>query len=231
MKNLKTSLHLGLVSSLLLSTLLCPITSQTVEAKTTSFLDQDEIKNTQAVTIVNAVGLMLGDEEGNFNPSAPVSRVEMAVICTTMLYGSNFQASMFAGESLFSDTPDWAVGYVNAAASQGIIAGYGDGTFAPDSPVMPTEAMLMLLKTLGYFQKSDELAPDWSSASFYKSQQVGLYVPEEDGRLDIDTALSRENVATLVFRAITAVTPVAYNPIFDAYYPNGGSMIDSISYS
>lgn len=45
---------------------------------------------------------------------------------------------------------DWAEGYINYCAESGIIAGNGDGRFAPNRPVTGSEAARMLLVALGY---------------------------------------------------------------------------------
>ena len=55
------------------------------------------------------------------------------------------------GDSSFSDVKDsfWAADAINSAAAQGWISGFGDGTFAPNSPVTRAQAVSILNKMLG----------------------------------------------------------------------------------
>lgn len=218
---LPNKIQQGIATALLLNTLLFPTHAT---QKQITYADQDSITNAQAVTLVSAVGLMVGDNNGNFNPQVAVTRAEMAVICTTLLYGDNFSVNSFSSFQLFDDLPNWAIGYINAAAAEGIVIGTGDRTFSPDQTVTAGEAMLMFLKTLGYFQNPDEFGNDWQAATYYKAQSVGLYQPNLDGRLDQFTPLTRELVAQMAFHALTSVTPVTYNASTGAYFPTGGSM-------
>lgn len=208
-------LSLALTSTMLLTTLPLP-------TEATNFHDQDQISNTMAVDVITALGVMVGDENNNFNPQEPVTRAEMAVICTTMLFGANFPHSSFQLTHVFTDVPDWATGFVNAAASQNIISGYGDGTFGSDTPVTSIDALLMLMKTVGYFQNPDEFGTNWELNVLSKATSLGFFQQTQND--NAHAPLTREDVATFIFHAMTALAEVDYNQAFGAYYNRGKSM-------
>ena len=57
-----------------------------------------------------------------------------------------------AATSPYPDVPrsHWASGYVAAAVSAGLVSGYSDGTFRPDSPVTLADGAAIVLALLGY---------------------------------------------------------------------------------
>lgn len=221
----RSFLGLGLAMTLSLS-LVAPVNALTKE-----FKDQDAIVNQQAVDIVVHLGIMEGDEQGYFHPSSPVTRAEMAVICTTMLNGANFPVDAFGVENRFTDVPDWAIGYVNIANLQGIVLGDGDGTFRPDDSVTAVEALLMMLKTLGYFQSAEEYGSHWISSVLTRAGSLGFFTATDMASPSSSQPLTRENVASYVFHAMTQVVPVDYNSTFGAYYNRGGSMLKGVDNS
>ena len=220
MRNLKRALSLALASVMLLGMMV-------VGSGAVSYNDQDSVSNKEAVEVLAAAGLMTGDDNGNFNPNQVVTRAEMAVIITRMLYGADIDVSQFTGSSVFSDVPTWAQGFVNLCASLGIVGGVGDGKFAPNEPVTTAQATLMLLRALGYYQDSAEFGSDWSLSAITRGTQLGLF---GDLILSKDQGLTRDNVAQLTFNAITKTTPVKYNESFKVYYTtnwvNGVSEIE-----
>ncbi|RHR10459.1 S-layer homology domain-containing protein [Pseudoflavonifractor sp. AF19-9AC] len=208
MRNLKRALSLALASVMLLGMMV-------VGTGAVSYTDQDSVSNKEAVEVLAAAGIMTGDDKGNFNPDQIVTRAEMAVIICNMLYGNKLNVSQFANANVFTDVPTWAQGFVNLAASLGIVAGVGDGKYAPNEPVTTAQATLMLTKALGYFQDAAEFGNDWALAAITRGTQLGLF---GDMKLATHEGLTRDNVAQLTFNAITKTTPVKYNESFKVYY-------------
>ena len=94
-------------------------------------------------------GIILGMPDGSFDPNAPVTRAQMAVMLTRALGYAGLDTS--AGERQFADQdaiPDWALGQVQAAARYGLITGYPDGSFQPLSGTTRAEAVTMLERLL-----------------------------------------------------------------------------------
>ena len=100
-----------------------------------------------AVETASGLGIMVGDDQGNFNPEQIVSRAEMAaLVCRMLGVTENLPRS-----EVFTDVPadHWANPYVAKAAELGIVSGYGDGTFGPDDPVLYEQAVAIAVRAFG----------------------------------------------------------------------------------
>jgi len=89
-------------------------------------------------------GVVYGDGAGNFSPAQIVTREE-AVTMLVKAVGSNLPLA----EEPFSFTDDsmiagWARNSVNLAVSQGLIAGFPDGSFRPRQGLTRAQAVVML---------------------------------------------------------------------------------------
>ena len=131
--------------SLLLVLVMC--LSETVLAA--SFPDVNSNADyAEAVDYISEIGIMVGDEQGNFNPTKTVTRAEMAtVICRLM--GEDEGSS--TEQALFPDVPvgHWANGYVSKAAELGVVNGYDNGNFGPADIVTYEQAVTMIIRTMG----------------------------------------------------------------------------------
>lgn len=223
MRNLKRVLSLALASVMTLGMMVVGAGA----AKVSDFSDANSIKNEEAATVNAAIGIFEGRDDGSFDPEGVVTRAEMAVIVTKMLYGASFDAANLAGSSKFTDVPTWAEGWVNAAAANGIIVGRGNGIFDPDAQVTTAEAVVMLCKTLGYFKNEAEFGENWKLAAANLASELGIY---GNLTLAVDAGLSRDNVSELAFHALTEVVPVKYNPAQDTYF-TGSSWTSGIEFN
>lgn len=104
-----------------------------------------------AVELLSALGILQGDDLGNFNPDNTITRAEFAaVVCRAL--GLENAANGAKGATQFTDVAadHWASGYINLATQNGIINGYGDGTFGPEDKVTYEQAVKMLVCALGF---------------------------------------------------------------------------------
>lgn len=78
------------------------------------------------------LGLVKGDEKGNFNPDAQITREDMATMLYRLVGNSENKGdvNVFTDAGNISDYAKSAVAYLNA---NGVINGMGDGSFAPKS--------------------------------------------------------------------------------------------------
>ena len=97
MRNLKRALSLALASVMLLGMM--------VVGTGASYDDVTSEHNQEAIEVLQTVGIMTGDNEGNFNPDEYVTRNEMAVIMCNLL---DYRVASYAGTTPFTDVPDWA---------------------------------------------------------------------------------------------------------------------------
>lgn len=191
MRNLKRALSLALASVMLLGMM--------VVGTSASYKDVDSKDHVEAIEVLEAVKVMVGDDKGNFNPDAIVTRAQMAVIVCKMLYGTDLDVSRFADVNTFSDVPAWAQGYVNLCASLGVVAGVGDGKFDPDASVTTAQAALMLLRALEV--KVDFTAGnDWTIAAMAAAEDADLF--EDMDVLASKAGVTRNNIAQMTLNAL-----------------------------
>ena len=223
MRNLKRALSLALASVMLLGMMVVGSSAKGLD----DFSDNAEIVNKDAVVVTSAIGLFDGYEDGSFGPKNVVTRAEMAVIISTMLYGAGVNVNQFAETNVFTDVPAWAQGYVNLCSSLGIVAGVGEGKFDPNATVTTAQAVLMLCRALGYFQNAADFGDNWMLAATAKGTALGLY---GDLKLTANEGLTRDNVAELVFNALTKAVPVQYNELLGVYYNENKGIIYSLTF-
>ena len=223
MRNLKRALSLALASVMLLGMMVVGSSAKGLD----DFSDNAEIVNKDAVAVTSAIGLFDGYEDGSFGPKNVVTRAEMAVIISTMLYGAGVNVNQFAETNVFTDVPAWAEGYVNLCSSLGIVAGVGEGKFDPNATVTTAQAVLMLCRALGYFQNAADFGDNWMLAATAKGTALGLY---GDLKLAANEGLTRDNVAELVFNALTKAVPVQYNELLGVYYNENKGILYSLTY-
>ena len=191
MRNLKRVLSLGLSAGMLISMMVMGSGAAGYDDVTTDY-------NVEAIEVLQAVGVMVGDENGNFNPDAEVTRNEMAVIMSNLM---DYRVATYAGTSPFTDVPSWAEPYVAACWTNGITAGYSDTTYGGGDTVTTAQAALMLMKALGYFQYASDFGQDWQLATVQQGTQIGLFNDVEAG---VRETMTRNDVAQLVLNTLEA---------------------------
>ena len=99
-----------------------------------------------AVSTLSNMGVIGGYADGTFRPDAPISRAEFAKIAVSFT-----QNNGSATYNYFTDvkTTDWFAPYVTAAKDAGLIEGYSDGSFKPESKITRAEACAIVNRTLG----------------------------------------------------------------------------------
>lgn len=148
MRNLKKVIALVAVFAMI-------ITSLSMVAFAASFDDvADTDTYSSAIETLNQLGILTGDDENNdgvmsFRPNDTITRAEITAILARMKGQTGAVAQT---NTIFTDVPatHWASGYVASATNQGIINGYGDGTFGPDDNVQYQDVVKMVMENLGY---------------------------------------------------------------------------------
>lgn len=166
--------------------LLDPEYRATIEADENSFPDVENGRwSNREISTMAKGGYIVGDENGYFNPSNPITRAEFTVI-----------ASKFAGVDTFAENNftdiegHWAKDYILKAASQYWITGYEDLTFRPQNKITRAEAMTIVNSMLvRYGDHDSEYAkqwPDLKKTDWYYDQVIeatshNYYTRNEDG--------------------------------------------------
>ena len=174
---LKSILAAGTAVALLLGLLVLP-----AGARSTTVPAQQEVTQ-----VINALGIMVGDDQGNMQLDRTVTRAEFI----TMAVKASPNGDQ-VGESSTSPYPDvpythWAAGFVGAGVAAGLITGYSDGTFRPSNQITLAEGVTIVLQLLGYGSE------DFSGA--YPTPQMALY-----HSLKLDRGLNAQSSSTVLSR-------------------------------
>lgn len=192
MRNLKRALSLALSSVMLLGMMV-------VGTSAASYPDVDAQDNLEAIEVLQMLGVMKGDEKGNFNPDNKVTRNEMAVIMTHLL---NLKEG---GTNPFTDVPTWAQPYVSAIYANGVTSGTSATTYGGSNNVTATEAALMVMKALGYFGYQGEFGDNWTVSVVKQATKIGLF----DGVNAAATSqITRSEAAQICLNALEATVQV-----------------------
>lgn len=118
-------------------------------AYASSFTDVTDTKFEKEIEVISSLGIMQGNEENNFAVNDAVTRAEFSAIISRFLGVEQLYEN---GGSIFKDVPDdyWASAYIKRASVLGLMRGLGEGTFAPDSPIMYEHAVKVIVSLLGY---------------------------------------------------------------------------------
>lgn len=110
--------------------------------------------NKAAIDQLSDLGIIQGDDQGNFNPDNNVNRAEFTALVMRFIGQSGTLGTVSVENAPFPDLSDsavsWAIGDITIARNMGIINGYEDGTFRPTDPVAYEEAVKMIVCALGY---------------------------------------------------------------------------------
>ena len=193
MRNLKRALSLGLTAAMISGLMV-------MGSSAASYADVTSENNVEAIEVLEAVGIMIGDENGNFNPDQNVTRNEMAVVMSNLM---EYNVASYKDTSPFTDVPSWAEPYVAACWTNGITAGYSDTIYGGSDTVTTAQAALMLMKALGYFQYASDFGGDWQLATTRQGNAIDLFTGVDSG---VTQAMTRNDVAQLVLNTLRAGT-------------------------
>ncbi len=166
-----------------------------------AFTDEADIKATDAVNMLTALGVIEGDPDGSFRPDATVTRAEMAKMIFVVRNNSIDDSAYENNSSKLTDiNSHWAKGYIKFCESQGIIAGYGDNTFKPDATVTGVEAAKMLLVLAGYdADKAGLVGHNWSTNTLKYAGSAGLL---DDVNSGLEQGLPRQYAAQMIYNTL-----------------------------
>ena len=204
MRNLKKFLALVLAMMMTLSLMV------TVNAATpTDFSDGDKITDAykEAVDVLSALKVVKGDDRG-FRPGDTITRAEVSAILYRIVTGDvdDKNAELYKGANYFTDvTADrWYDGYVNYCANNGLVLGVGGGKFNPNAPVTGYEALVMILRAIGFNNPKEFSSGDWRLKASGYGRRLGITNNIAEARLA--GAATREMVAEIMFQGLEVPT-------------------------
>jgi hypothetical protein len=112
------------------------------------------------------MGCISGYPDGTFKPDNTITRAEFAVVLVKAFGLEN------KGGAVFNDTAGhWAEGYIETAASNGIVNGYDGGAFGPDDLITREQLAVMLVRAA-------ELTPVAEEIRFADSGSISAWAVE-----------------------------------------------------
>ena len=191
------------------------------------FDDVDGSPYGDEINALAALGVLLGNETGEFNPQGQLTRGELV---SMMVQGMGYWCWQSQGTAPFADVSreDWYATVVDIAYNLGLIQGNEDGEFRADDPVDHQQFLTILARMgaradLSIQQKLEQVTEEetaseavqayepWARAAVAAAKDLGfLAVPLEE--LDPSTSTTREEAAAMLYRmldyigTITSVT-------------------------
>lgn len=196
MRNLKRSLALVLTLALMIGVMAFGASAQ--------YTDDADIQYSDAVALLSELGVINGYEDGSYLPKNPITRAEVSKLLCVVLNGGKEPVLGEVNTFSFTDTPGhWAAAYIEYVAALDIVAGMGDGTFAPEQTVTGQQLAKMVLVALNYDPDYESLVGvNWDSRTDALANQNGLYDGLAAG-FQSTKLLNREEAAQIIFNALT----------------------------
>ena len=171
-----------------------------------AYTDQADIEATEAVEMLNAIGVMTGDPDGSFRPNDTITRAEACRMIYTIRTNSDNADAYKNMQTTFKDVPSdaWYAGYVKHCQAANIVSGTSATTFEPNRDVTGVELALMCLRVMGYDpEKADIGGSTWSTKTIGLATEAGIL----DGvNTTITSACPRQWAAQLMYNTIDART-------------------------
>ena len=189
-----------------------------------AFKDADTIDNKEAVDVMNAIGVLIGDENGNFNAKANLTRGQACKIIAYLDLGGKTADAIKGTGAVFTDVKatSWYAGYVEYCAGAGYVAGVGGGKFDPEAKVTGVQFAKMLLCALGYKAEIEGYTgSDYTIAIARDANKNGLF---DDLSIATSANLTREQAAQMAFNALEA-TVVEYQGGTNVTTSDGTSVV------
>ena len=184
----------------------------TVSAGAKDFTDSSKINYSEAVDVMSAVKVIDGYAEGDFRPTATLTRGAAAKIICNLILGPTTASALVADAAPYKDVPTnhTFAGYIAYCQKEKIISGYADGTFRPAASLTGYAFMKMLLGALGYDAEVEQYTgANWSINVAKRAMNIGL----KDGLIgDFNgvKAVTREEACLYAFNTLQA-TMVEYS--------------------
>ena len=201
MKNFKKVLALVLV----LATLLGLATM----ASATEYKDADKIAADydEAVKVLDLIKTMQGYPNGEFRPTANITREEAAKLIAIFDNKDADISTYYTSINPFADEKGrWGESYVGYGYRAGIIAGMNANTFAPTANVTGTQFLKMALVTLGYDQEAEGfVGSSWAVNVLALARKLDLISGLKDGWKP-EADLTRQEAAQILLNTLQADT-------------------------
>lgn len=172
-------------------------------------------------------GVLDGYPDRTFKPDKTITRAELVTI---LAKDAKVDTNGYT-TSQFSDTTNhWAKNSINWASATGIVTGYGNGTFRPDSPILREEMAVMLNRYISgkglQFKYPEDPFNDnntistWAKEAVTAMQRYGLVQGKGNHNFMPRDTATRAETATIVARYIRTMNGESVNSSMAELYVN-----------
>ena len=141
------------------------------------------------------------------------------------------QAEVKTGSFRDVTSAHWAFASVERAAEMGLVTGYSDGTFRPDTPVTRAQFVLMLWRMCGKPAASKaasfaDASADWYQDALSWAVENGYVNGTGEGTFSPNGKITRQEVVTILFRYSGGQSgqEVLLYSVYDGQYTDSGSI-------
>ena len=125
--------------------------------QTNSYADCDsDLWCNNAISTLTNMGIIDGYQDGLFRPYGKITRAQFAKIAVGF-----FETTKEEYKGYFTDVPEdaWYTSYVEAAARVGLVQGFDNDTFQPDTNITRAQACVIVNRALDRKPQKDHLLP------------------------------------------------------------------------
>lgn len=170
--------------------------SVTSYAATFTDVANDGSETSEAIGVLNELGVISGMGDGTFSPYTSLTRAQVAKIAVCIMGKTN---EAVATTDAFSDVKSthWYSGYVNTVAKEGVITGYPDGSFGANDPITYAQMVTILIRLLGY--DASDVGHKWPQGYIDKANVLGI---TKGLSLNANDVINRRDAALVIYRAL-----------------------------
>lgn len=187
------------------------------QSGTISDINSSSLYARQSILRLHKLGILSGDNNGNFSPARPIKRAEMVKMLVLSL-NINYNSTTNT-KPTFRDVPShhWAYPYIEAAHREGIVNGTSPGIFQPEKYCTREEMTTMLVRSFGLtnkqigenfnlnfvnnFNDSYQIS-EWAKASIEFALRTDLVNGTSTNSFSPKMSAKREQAAVIIDRLI-----------------------------
>lgn len=180
----------------ILTSLVCAFVLALSSVQAAFFNDVKDHKYAEDIRLLCNLGIVNGDDDGNFNPDNSVSRIEFLTIVLRTLYDNQSLYLSAGDEYAFDDVPKshWAYHEACFLRLMGITEGVGDNKLDPTATIALRDAVKILVSALSY-QDVAETQGGYPNGYLQVASSIGLM---DNAAAANGEAMTRAEVAHLV---------------------------------
>lgn len=169
----------------------------------------------QIESLMKALSIMNGDENGNLNLTDSVTRAEFSKVAVASS-SHRSDVSSVSRISPFSDVPYtyWGATYIRTAADYGLVKGYEDSSFKPENTVLLEEGVTIALKLLGY--ADSDFTAIWPAGQLNKAKQLKM-LDNLDNKAQ-GSRMSRHDVMYLIYNTLNTTMKNSNQKLIEAVF-------------